>query len=79
MLGAIGGSVGAAIAYLVFNGFETSTLNFASFSQVSFAFAVAPALIAGGIGYALLLAFIGGVFPAVHAARQPIIAGLREG
>jgi putative ABC transport system permease protein len=79
VLGAIGGIVGAGIAYLVFNGFETSTLNYASFSQVSFAFAVAPALIAGGIGYALLLAFIGGVFPAVHAARRPIIAGLREG
>jgi putative ABC transport system permease protein len=79
VLGAIGGILGAGIAYVAFNGFETSTLNYASFSQVSFAFSVAPALIAGGIGYALLLAFIGGVFPAVQAARQPIIAGLREG
>ena len=79
VLGLIGGVLGALIAYVAFNGFETSTLNYASFSQVSFAFSVAPALIAGGIGYALLLAFIGGVFPAVHAARAPIIAGLREG
>jgi putative ABC transport system permease protein len=79
VLGMIGGVLGAVIAYVAFNGFETSTLNYASFSQVSFAFSVAPALIAGGIGYALLLAFIGGVFPAVHAARAPIIAGLREG
>src|SRR5579872_752246 len=44
VLGVIGGLLGAGIAYLAFNGFETSTLNYASFSQVSFAFAVAPAL-----------------------------------
>jgi putative ABC transport system permease protein len=78
LLALIGGALGAAGAYLAFNGFETSTLNYSSFSQVSFAFAVTPALIAGGIGYALLLGFIGGVFPAIHAARLPIIEGLRE-
>ncbi|HUN25181.1 MAG TPA: ABC transporter permease [Steroidobacteraceae bacterium] len=79
LLALIGGALGAAGAYLAFDGFQASTLNYASFSQVSFAFAVTPALIASGIGYALLLGFCGGLFPAVHAARMPIIAGLREG
>jgi len=78
LLALIGGALGAAAAYLTFDGFQTSTLNFASFSQVSFAFAVTPALIANGIGYALLLGLLGGLLPAIHAARQPIIAGLRE-
>jgi putative ABC transport system permease protein len=79
LLALIGGALGAAGAYLAFDGFEASTLNYSSFSQVSFAFAVTPALIAGGIGYALLLGFVGGLFPAIHAARLPIIEGLREG
>jgi putative ABC transport system permease protein len=78
ILALLGGILGAAGAYLAFNGFETSTLNFASFSQVSFAFSVTPALITSGITYALLLGLLGGLFPAIHAARQPIIAGLRE-
>jgi putative ABC transport system permease protein len=79
LLALIGGALGAAGAYLAFDGFEASTLNYSSFSQVSFAFAVTPALIAGGIGYALALGFVGGLFPAIHAARLPIIEGLREG
>jgi putative ABC transport system permease protein len=79
LLALIGGALGAAGAYVAFDGFETSTLNYASFSQVSFAFAVTPALILGGIGYALLLGFLGGLFPAIHASRQPIIEGLHEG
>ncbi|HTV53111.1 MAG TPA: ABC transporter permease [Steroidobacteraceae bacterium] len=79
LLALIGGALGAAGAYLAFDGFETSTLNYASFSQVSFAFAVTPALIVGGLAYALLLGFVGGLLPAIHAARLPIIEGLREG
>jgi putative ABC transport system permease protein len=79
LLALIGGALGAAGAYLAFDGFETSTLNYSSFTQVSFAFAVTPALVAGGLGYALLLGFVGGLFPAIRAARLPIIEGLREG
>ena len=78
LLALLGGALGAACAYLAFDGFEASTLNYASFSQVSFAFAVTPLLMAGGLGYALLLGFIGGLFPAIHAARLPIVEGLRE-
>ena len=78
LLGLAGGALGAAAAYLAVDGLETSTLNYASFSQVSFAFAVTPGLLASGTAYALLLGLIGGMFPAIHAARQPVIAGLRE-
>jgi putative ABC transport system permease protein len=79
LLGLVGGMVGAAVAYLGFDGLQTSTINYQSFTQVSFAFSVTPALIITGTGYALLLALIGGLFPAIHAARRPIIAGLRQG
>jgi putative ABC transport system permease protein len=79
LLALAGGVLGAAIAYLFFDGFQTSTLNYASFSQVSFAFRVTPALILNGVIYALALGLVGGLFPAIHAARQPVVAGLREG
>ncbi|HEY6454976.1 MAG TPA: ABC transporter permease [Steroidobacteraceae bacterium] len=79
LLGLIGGVLGAAIAYFAFNGLQTSTINYQSFTQVSFAFSVTPALILTGTAYALLLALFGGLFPAIHAARRPIITGLRQG
>ena len=37
-----------------------------------------PKLLAGGIGYALAMGFLGGIFPAVNAVRAPIVAGLRQ-
>jgi putative ABC transport system permease protein len=52
-------------------------MNWSSFSQISFAFAVTPRLMVQGIVYGLLLAFFGGVFPALRAARLPIVSGLR--
>jgi putative ABC transport system permease protein len=78
LLGLLGGALGAAIAWLGFDGLQTSTLNFSSFSQVSFAFSVTPALMITAIVYALLLGLAGGFFPAIHAVRQPIIEGLRR-
>jgi putative ABC transport system permease protein len=78
LLGLIGGGLGALVAYLAFDGLQTSTINYQSFTQVSFAFSVTPALIITGTSYALLLALLGGLFPAIHAARRPIIAGLRQ-
>jgi putative ABC transport system permease protein len=78
VLALIGGLVGAGFAYLFFNGYRTSTMNFQSFSQVSFAFAVTPALLVGGIVWAAVIGLIGGIFPAVRAARLPIASALRE-
>jgi putative ABC transport system permease protein len=77
-LGAIGGALGGALAFVAFNGYQTSTINFQTFSQVAFAFAVTPALLAQGLAYALLMGLVGGLFPAVKAARLPISSALRE-
>ena len=78
LIGAAGGALGMAIAYFAFNGLQASTLNFTSFSQITFAFTVTPQLAAQGLVYALALGLLGGLFPSIRAARQPIIRGLRE-
>jgi putative ABC transport system permease protein len=78
LLAVVGGMIGAALAWWAFDGFRAATLNFSSFSQIAFAFEVSPALLLRGIVFALLIGLIGGLFPAVRAARQPIAAALRE-
>jgi len=77
LLAILGGAIGAALAYLVFNGLTVSTLNNASFSQVAFDFAVTPTLIRQGLVWAVSLGFVGGLFPALRAARLPITVALR--
>ncbi len=78
VLALIGGVFGAAVAYFAFDGFRTATMNFQSFSQVAFAFAVTPALLAMAVTYAALIGLVGGLFPAIRAARLPIATALRE-
>jgi putative ABC transport system permease protein len=78
ILGAIGGLIGAAAAYFGFNGYQTSTMNFQTFSQVAFAFRVTPSLLASGLFYALAMGMIGGLLPAIRAARLPIPTALRQ-
>lgn len=77
-LGALGGLAGGLLAYVAFNGYQTSTMNFQTFSQVAFAFAVTPWLLLQGLTYALSMAFIGALLPALKAARLPIASALRE-
>lgn len=78
MLALAGGLVGAAIAYLAFDGFTASTINWQTFSQVAFAFTVSPELLTRAIVWAAWIGLLGGFFPAIHAARIPIATGLRE-
>ncbi|MDY7092322.1 MAG: ABC transporter permease [Acidobacteriota bacterium] len=78
LLALVGGCLGAAAAYLVFNGYQAATLNWQTFSQVTFAFAVTPPLVIQGIVYSLILGFFGGLLPAIKAARMPIAIALRE-
>jgi len=73
-----GGAIGAAAAYLAFNDFKTSTINWQTFSQIAFAFRVTPQLLGQGIVWATLIGLIGGFLPALRAARLPIAAALRE-
>jgi putative ABC transport system permease protein len=75
ILAALGGLIGAVATYAIFDGVSASTLG-ASFTQVVFSFSLSPALIAQGVGLALAVGLAGGLFPAVRAARQPIVAGL---
>lgn len=78
VLALAGGVLGGALAYLGFNGFTTSTMNWQTFSQVAFGFAVTPQLLTQGIIYALIMGLLGGIFPAIRAARLPISKALRE-
>jgi putative ABC transport system permease protein len=78
LLALVGGVLGGAASYVAFNGYQTSTINWQSFSQVAFAFAITPRLMAQGIAYALLMGLVGGLFPAIRAARIPVARALRE-
>ncbi|MEM7584618.1 MAG: ABC transporter permease [Acidobacteriota bacterium] len=78
LLALVGGIVGCALAYLFFNDFRAATLNFQTFSQIAFAFAVTPPLLIGGIVYSLVMGFVGGFFPAIRAAYLPVATALRQ-
>jgi len=77
LLALIGGALGGLITWLIFNGYTASTLG-SSFSQVVFQFKVSPQLLWTGIQWAMAIGFVGGVFPAVRAARLPVTTALRE-
>jgi putative ABC transport system permease protein len=71
-----GGLLGVALASLL-QFFTISTLNFGSFAELAFSFALSPSIIATSIGFSLLMGLIGGFLPAVRAARLDIIQALR--
>ncbi|MCY4509199.1 MAG: ABC transporter permease [Acidobacteria bacterium] len=77
-LAVVGGLLGGLLAYAGFNGYQTATINWQTFSQVAFAFRVTPALLTQGIAWAVLMGFLGGLFPALRAARLPVATALRE-
>jgi len=77
VLALFGGLLGAAIAWLVFDNYAVSTLG-ANFSQVVFKFDVSPNLLWTGVKWALAIGFIGGLLPALRAARLPVTVALRE-
>ncbi|MBS3958670.1 MAG: ABC transporter permease [Xanthomonadaceae bacterium] len=77
LLSFAGGALGALLAYLAFNGYAVSTLG-GGFTQIAFEFAVTPALVGLGLGLAVLIGFIGGLAPALRAARIPVTSALRD-
>jgi putative ABC transport system permease protein len=76
LLALLGGILGAAVAWLLFNGYSVSTLG-SNFSQVMFQFRVTPELIWNGMKWALGIGLVGGLFPALRAARLPVTEALR--
>ncbi|MBM0108842.1 ABC transporter permease [Steroidobacter sp. S1-65] len=78
LIGLIGGLLGMIVSYFAFNGMRASTMNFATFSQLTFAFTVTPQLLLQGLIWALVLGLIGGLLPSLRAAKLPITTGLRE-
>ena len=77
LLALVGGAAGGALAYVYCDGASLSTLNFNTFSQVAFDFRVTPGLLLRGLVWALLIGLVGGLPPAVRAARIPVTEALR--
>jgi len=75
---ALAGGVLGCLAVLPMNGFTTGTMNWQTFSHLAFAFRVTPQLLGQGIVFALMMGLVGGVPPAIRAARRPIAVALRE-
>jgi putative ABC transport system permease protein len=78
VLALCGGLLGAFLAYGLFNGYSVSTLG-GNFTQVAFNFAVTPDLVIKGLIGSLAIGFIGGLLPAIRAARLPVTTALRGG
>ena len=78
LLSILGGVIGAGAAWLLFDGYRASTINWQTFSQVTFAFKVTPELLGLAIIFATVIGIVGGLFPAIRAARLSIATGLRE-
>jgi len=78
LLAFAGGLIGAGLAWLAFDGFQAATLNWSSFSAITFSFDVNASLLAQGIIFAMVIGLVGGLFPAIRAARQPVAQALRE-
>ena len=77
-LALVGGVIGATLAYVGFNGYQASTMNWQTFSQVAFGFAVTPKLLITGLVYALAMGLLASLIPAIRAANLPISKALRE-
>lgn len=77
LLALTGAALGTAIAWFFFNGNAVSTTTGNTPSQLTFSLDVTPPLVAAGIGCALAIGVLGGLFPALRAARRPVAVALR--
>jgi putative ABC transport system permease protein len=73
----LGGVIGCIIV-LPLNGVTTGTMNWQTFSHMAFAFRVTPQLLGGGLFFSVVMGILGGVPPAITAARSNISVALRE-
>jgi putative ABC transport system permease protein len=72
------GGILGCLAVLPLNGITTSTMNFQTFSNLAFAFKITFSLLLMGVLFALVMGILGGVFPAIRAARRPVAQALRD-
>ena len=77
LISAVGGALGCVLVLPV-NGITTATMNFQTFSQMSFAFRITPELLGAGFVFSLAMGLLGGLPPAIRAARMPVGAALRD-
>lgn len=77
LLSVLGGIIGCLLV-LPLNGITTGISNFATFSEVAFNFRVTPLIMLTGVGFAMILGAMGGLFPARSAANKEILTALRE-
>lgn len=77
ILAAVGGAIGCLLAFPM-NGFSTGTGQTQSFSEIAFAFRITPGIVMTGMAFAVLMGVLGGLLPALRAARMPITTALRE-
>jgi putative ABC transport system permease protein len=73
----VGGLIGC-VAVIPLNGLTTGAMNLQTFSHIAFAFKITPELLVRGVVFALVMGVLGGLFPAVRAARLPVATALRE-
>jgi putative ABC transport system permease protein len=78
LLALIGGLIGGGAAWAIFNGYAASTMAAGTVGQLAFELHVTPELLWTGLKWALAIGFIGGLFPALRAARLPVATALRE-
>ena len=76
-LAVVGGAIGCMIALPV-HGLSTGAMNMTSFSELAFKFRITPGLLAGGMIFAAVMGAVGGLLPAIRAARIPVARALRE-
>lgn len=76
LLSLVGGSAGI-LAASAMQWLTISTMNWQTFSELAFSFTLTPGIVAGALGFSLLMGFIGGFLPALRAARLNIVDALR--
>ena len=77
LLALVGGVLGCAIAFY-WNGYTTATMGMETFSEIVFEFRVTPKLVVEGLVFAVVVGLIGTLFPAIRAARLPVISALKS-
>jgi ABC-type antimicrobial peptide transport system permease subunit len=78
MIALIGGVIGLGLSSLL-SFFSISTINWNSWSELEFSFAIAPDIIISSLIFAVVMGFLGGFLPSVRAARLKIVDALRAG